>query len=219
MNGNTSTETSHVLRRLPILVVGLIVAALLAYSEEIHRQVVAAIALAEPVIRTLPVLGAVLFVMLAAFSAMLVFFSGLLLVPVGVQVWGPTGCFLLLWAGWFLGGVVTYSIGRYLGRPAVNWMLSDARIARYESRIPSGGSLLTAILAQLALPSDISGYFFGLLGFPARIYLGGLAIAELPYALGTVFLGNAFVEQQYVWLLAAAALGLVVLGVVWLRRR
>jgi hypothetical protein len=61
-----------------------IVAALLAYWEEIHRQVVTVIALAEPVIATSPVLG-VVFVLLAALSAMLVFFSGLLLVPYDMQ--------------------------------------------------------------------------------------------------------------------------------------
>ena len=61
-----------------------IVAAPLVYSEEIHRQVVTVIALAEPVIAKSPVLG-VVFVLLAALSAMLVFFSGLLLVPYDTQ--------------------------------------------------------------------------------------------------------------------------------------
>ena len=69
------------------------------------------------------------------------------------------------------------------------------------------------------LPSDISGYFFGLLGYRARVYLGSLALAELPYAFGTVYLGNAFVERQYVLLLVAASLGLVLFGFLWLRSR
>ncbi|MDH5255295.1 MAG: hypothetical protein OEW72_05200, partial [Gammaproteobacteria bacterium] len=78
MSSGTSTDLSRISRRLPLLIIGVVVAALLAYSEEIHQQVVRAIALAEPVIRSLPVLGTVLFVLLAALSAMLVFFSGLL---------------------------------------------------------------------------------------------------------------------------------------------
>lgn len=214
-----STHPSGYSRRLPLLIVGVVVAALLAYSEEIHQQVVRAIALAEPVIRSLPVLGTVIFVLLAALSAMLVFFSGLLLVPIGIQVWGPAGCFLLLWGGWFLGGVITYSIGRHFGRPVVLRMLSAKKIARYESRVPPASSFVAATLTQLVLPSDISGYFFGLLGYRARIYLGSLALAELPYAFGTVYLGNAFVERQYVLLLVAAALGMVILGLARLRRR
>ena len=145
-------------------------------------------------------LGAVLFVGLAALSAVLVFFSGVLLVPVGVQTWGEAGCFLLLWCGWVLGGLVTYSVGRHLGRPFVRRLLSAGAVARYEALIPAGGSFLTATLVQLAFPSDISGYFFGLLGYQARVYLGALVFAELPYALGTVYLGAAFLQRQY-WLL------------------
>jgi len=219
MSSGTNIDPPRISRRLPLLIIGVVVAALLAYSEEIHQQVVRAIALAEPVIRSMPVLGAVLFVVLAALSAMLVFFSGLLLVPIGIQVWGTAGTFLLLWAGWFLGGVVTYSIGRHFGRPVVLRMLSEEKMARYENRVPASSSFVAATLTQLVLPSDISGYFFGMLGYRARIYLGSLALAELPYALGTVYLGNAFVERQYVLLLVAAALGIVFLAVLWARSR
>lgn len=219
MSPGTSTDFSRISRRLPLLIIAVIVAALLTYSEEIHQQVVRAIALAEPVIRSLPILGTVIFVLLAALSAMLVFFSGLLLVPIGIQVWGPEGCFLLLWGGWFLGGLITYSIGRHFGRPMVLRMLSEEKMARYENRIPPASSFVAATLAQLALPSDISGYFFGLLGYRARVYLGSLALAELPYAFGTVYLGNAFVERQYVLLLAAATLGVVLFAVLWVRSR
>jgi len=219
MNSGTNTDPPRISRRLPLLIIAVVVAALLAYSEEIHQQVVRAIALAEPVIRSMPVLGAVLFVVLAALSAMLVFFSGLLLVPIGIQVWGTAGTFLLLWGGWFLGGVVTYSIGRHFGRPVVLRMLSEEKMARYENRVPASSSFVAATLTQLVLPSDISGYFFGMLGYRARIYLGSLALAELPYAFGTVYLGNAFVERQYVLLLVAAALGIVFFAVLWVRSR
>lgn len=219
MSSGTANDFSRVSRRLPLLIIGIVVAALLAYSEEIHQQVVQAIALAEPVIRSMPVLGAVLFVVLAALSAMLVFFSGLLLVPIGIQVWGPAGSFLLLWAGWFLGGVITYSIGRHFGRPVVLRMLSEEKMARYENRVPASSSFVAATLTQLALPSDISGYFFGLLGYRARLYLGSLALAELPYAFGTVYLGNAFVERQYFLLLGAAGLGILMVAVLWARSR
>jgi uncharacterized membrane protein YdjX (TVP38/TMEM64 family) len=218
MSAETGIGRSRLSRQLPLLIIGVIVAALLAYSEEIHRQVVTVIALAEPVIATSPLTGAVVFVLLAALSAMLVFFSGLLLVPIGIDAWGPLGCFVLLWSGWFLGGVITYSIGRRFGRPAVLRLVSAEKMARYENRIPQASSFLAALLTQLVLPSDISGYLFGLLGYRARVYFGSLALAELPYALGTVYLGTAFMERQYLLLLSIAAVGLLIFGIVWLRR-
>jgi uncharacterized membrane protein YdjX (TVP38/TMEM64 family) len=202
-----------------MLVAVVAVGGLLALSEELHGQFVAALAVADPLFARHTVLGALLFVGLAALSAILVFFSSVLLVPVGVQTWGAVGCFLLLWFGWFLGGLVTYSIGRHLGRPVVRRMLSDDEIARYEGLIPHGGSFFTAMLVQLAIPSDVSGYFFGLLGYQARVYLGALVFAEFPYALGTVFLGAAFIRRQYGLLLSAAAVATAVFIWIWRRRR
>lgn len=212
-------STSDISRRAGILIAILLVTGLLALSDTVHDQIVAALALAEPVIAQHRFLGALIFMGLAALSAMLVFFSGVLLVPIGVQTWGETGCFLLLWSGWCLGGLVTYSIGRGLKRPAVHLILRNGMIARYENRIPEGGSFATAVLVQLAVPSDVSGYFFGLLGYPLRVYLGALMLTEIPYALGTVFLGNAFMQKQYVLLLSVAAVALVALGLAWLRWR
>jgi uncharacterized membrane protein YdjX (TVP38/TMEM64 family) len=206
-------------RRAAVLVAVVAVAGLLALSEELHGQLVASLALADPLFARHTVTGALLFVGFAALSAILVFFSSVLLVPVGVRTWGATGCFLLLWCGWFLGGLVTYTIGRHLGRPVVRRMLSDDKFARYERFIPHSGSFLTATLVQLALPSDVSGYFFGLLGYQARVYLGALVCAELPYALGTVFLGSAFIRREYGLLLSASAVAIAVLVLLRQHRR
>lgn len=207
-------------RRVAILAGILALGGLLALSEGLHGQILAALEVIGSLFARRPVLGAFLFVGLSALSAVLVFFSGVLLVPAGMQTWGEVGCFLLLWCGWFLGGVVTYCTGRFLGRPAVRWMLSDRVIARYEGLIPRAGSISKATLIQLALPSDITGYFFGLLGYRANVYLVALALAELPYALGTVYLGSAFIQRQYELLLSAAVVAGAVFGLAaWHRRR
>jgi uncharacterized membrane protein YdjX (TVP38/TMEM64 family) len=212
-------SSSEISRRIGVVFAVLLVTGLLALSDTVHRQIVAGLALAEPVIAQHPVLGALIFMGLAALSAMLVFFSGVLLVPIGVQAWGETGCFFLLWSGWCLGGLFTYAIGRRLKRPALQRMLSGGMIDRYENRIPERGSFLTAVLVQLAVPSDVSGYFFGLLGYPLRVYFGALMLTEIPYALGTVFLGSALIQKQFVLLLSASGVALVVLGLAWLRWR
>lgn len=193
-------------RRAAVVAAVVSLGALLALSEELHARIVEAFALVEPLFARHPVAGAALFVLMAALSAAMVFFSAVLLVPVGIQTWGEAGCFLLLWCGWVLGGLVTYAVGRGLGRPIVRRLLSAGAIARCEAAVPAGGSFLTATLVQLALPSDVSGYFFGLLGYQVRVYLGALAVAELPYALGAVYLGSAFIRRQP-WLLLLAAVG------------
>ena len=78
----SSTEIS---RRAGILIIVLFVTGLLALSDTVHRQIVVGLALVEPVIAQHPVLGALIFMGLASLSAMLVFFSGVLLVPIGCK--------------------------------------------------------------------------------------------------------------------------------------
>ena len=196
-------------RRLVILLLAVVVAALLASSSELHRQIVALLELAAPIIAAHPVWGAVVFTAISALGAILVFVSSWLLVPLGVQAWGPVGCFLLLWAGWFVGGIVTYAVGRYLGRPMVRRLLPEPVITRYEGRIPVGGRFLPALLVTVSVPSDIAGYFFGLVKYPAGVYLGALAIGEIPYGLAAVFLTDAFLQRKLsLLLILAGAAGL-----------
>ncbi len=204
-------------RRAILVVLTLLLAGLAAWSADLHHQILRVVKLSEPVIASHPWGGALLFVGLSAISATVVFFSTVLLVPFGVQAWGEAGCFFLLWIGWFLGGVLTYTVGRQFGRPMVRWVLTPERAAVYEARIPSSHGFVPILLAQLALPSEAVGYLCGLLKVPPLIYLGALAIAELPVALGTVLLGTAFFHGQYVVLLSLALGGLLLLG--WLHWR
>ena len=184
----------------------------LSLSPRAHAAFVAVVHAITPFVAAFPIWGAVIFAALAALSSMLVFFSSVLIVPIGVVAWGPIGCALLLWAGWFTGGVVSYTIGRRLGRPVVRHFVAPDRFERYNRIIPRTAPLSTAFLLQLTLPSDVMGYVFGLAAYPRRKFYPALALAELPYAIGTVYAGTAFLEQNafVVMALGAAAIGVVV---------
>ena len=82
----------------------LALAALVASSSVVHEQFIAGLDFTGRLMVEHPVPGAVVFVLMSALSAMLMFFSSVLLVPIGIQAWGEAGCFLLLWAGWRRGG-------------------------------------------------------------------------------------------------------------------
>lgn len=206
-------------RRAAVVLAVVLLAGLVAWSAGLHQQIVRLVELSEPVIARHPVGGAFLFVALAALSAVLVFFSSILIVPFGAHVWGEAVCFLLLWAGWFLGGALTYMIGRRFGWPVVRWILSERVATEYRARIPRSRSFLPVLLVQLALPSEAVGYLCGLVHVPPAVYFAALAAAELPYALGTVLLGTAFFRREYAALLAVSVAGLVLLGWTRWRRR
>ena len=77
------------------------------------------------------------------------------------------------------------------------------------------------VLLQLALPSELPGYLFGLLRLRFTTYLAALALAEIPFAVGTVLVGESVVEQRGVTLLLLGAIGaaISVYALLQLRRR
>jgi uncharacterized membrane protein YdjX (TVP38/TMEM64 family) len=192
-----------------VLTAILAIALTLLLLPAIHDRLLRAIAGAGELIRHRPAAGMLTFVLLAALSAMLAFVSSAVLIPVAVHVWGPVTCALLLWAGWFLGGIAAYAVGRYLGRPIVERLVRPAAIARYERWARSGPSLVPILLLQLAVPSDVAGYVFGLVRCRFPVFLVALAAAEVPYALGAVYLGVSFLEGKVLSLMLVGFGGLL----------
>jgi uncharacterized membrane protein YdjX (TVP38/TMEM64 family) len=178
---------------LALLLAGLVFLSSSEAFQSTLRQLLDATA---PVISEHPFLGAVLFTLLSALSAMLAFFSSALLLPVALDAWGKAVCVLLLWVGWLLGGACAYGIARAWGRPLVRRLTSSRLLSRYEERISRHTSFGRVLLFQLAVPSEIPGYVLGLARYGLRRYLLVLALAELPYAVGAVYLGTSFLEQR-----------------------
>jgi len=190
-----------------ILVLGalIIIAGLIAGTETLLDKSHEIIMLVESAIIEYPVLGKLLFVLLALVSAMLAFFSSAVLAPIGVYTWGSVETFILLWIGWLLGGMFSFVVGRYLGRSVVSVLLGESRLASWETQVGRHTKFVHILLFQAAVPSEIPGYVLGILRYRFVLYLAALAITELPYALGTVFLGDSFLKGESVWFFAIGA--------------
>lgn len=208
-------------RRALALLLLLAAAALLLSVEPVHAVLLWLLAASEPVIVAHPVAGAVVFVLLSALTAMIVFFSAALLVPVAIYSWGPALTMLLLWLGWLLGGICAYAIGRGLGRPLVATVGATRLLAAWRERLPERLPFPLVLLVQLALPSEIPGYLFGLLRLRFSTYIAALALAEIPFVIGTVLVGDSVVQQRGWMLLVLGVLGagLSVYALLLLRRR
>jgi uncharacterized membrane protein YdjX (TVP38/TMEM64 family) len=189
----------------------LLVAVLLAIAafEPLHQAIAARLDAAGDWIANHRAAGAVLFVVLAATSAMVAFFSSSVLVPAALQVWSATACLAMLWCGWIAGGVASYLIARYLGRPVVLRLASARTLARYEATVTNAASFGLVLLFQLAVPSELPGYVFGMVGYRFLTYLAALAIAELPYAIATVYASSAFLHRQLVPLVVLVVLAAI----------
>ena len=185
--------------------------ALVTSFAELHAWLISLLPAAEAIIREQAVLGVVVFIVFAALSAMLAFVSSAVIVPVGVYVWGKAASLLLLWVGWILGGVTAYTLSRYFGRTVVQVLLPRPLIERYENLIPRRASFGFVLLLQLALPSEVPGYLLGLMRYHFWRYIAALALAELPYALATIYLGAGFIERR-TYLLIGVGIAVAVFG-------
>jgi uncharacterized membrane protein YdjX (TVP38/TMEM64 family) len=189
------------------LVAAAVVAAALLYADPLFRVLQSTLDWSAPVIRAHPVAGIGVFVVLSALSAMLAFFSSAALVPAAVIAWGAPPTAALLWAGWWLGGTLAYAVGRVLGKPLRQGRRVAAMVDAYRDRLRGRPGLGLIVLLQIALPSEVPGYLCGLLGVPLRTYALALAIAELPFAIGTVLLGDGLVRRNGPLLVAVAVVG------------
>jgi uncharacterized membrane protein YdjX (TVP38/TMEM64 family) len=191
---------------LALLAVALAVVTLLP---DLHGWLMGTLPTAEAIIRQQALLGMAIFVAFAALSAMLAFVSSAVIVPVGIYVWGKAATLLLLWVGWILGGFTAYTLSRYFGRPVVHALLPRAMFERYANIIPRRAPFRFVLLLQLALPSEVPGYLLGLMRYHFGRYIAALALAELPYAVATIYLGASFLERRtYVVIILGVLLAL-----------
>jgi uncharacterized membrane protein YdjX (TVP38/TMEM64 family) len=181
----------------------------LASSDSLHAFVLRVIEPAERIIVEHPVLGATLFIVFSALSAMVAFFSTAVITPVAVETWGAGPSIALLWIGWMLGGICAYGIGRTLGRPVVRALTSSDALERFENHISSRAPFGLVLLFQLAMPSEVPGYVLGVARYRFLKYVLILGIVELPFSIGTVQLGASFIEQRSWVLMAIGGAGIV----------
>ena len=200
-------------RRALVLLMLVVVVALLVSSHAVYDRLDALTATAAGYVATHSVSGMIVFLVLSTFSAMLAFFSTAVVVPVAVSAWGKVTTLLLLWIGWLAGGLISYLIGRYLGRGVVVRFIAEEKFKLYETQLRRIAGFPHILLLQLALPSEIPGYVLGTFRYDAKTYFGALAIAEFPFAFGAVFLGEGFLRGNVVLLIALSIAGI---GLSWL---
>lgn len=69
--------------------------------------------------------------------------------------------------------------------------------------------MVPMLMLQLAIPSDLASYVFGLVRCRFIIFAGALALAEVPYALGAVYLGASFLQARILPLLVLGLAGVL----------
>ncbi len=151
-----------------------------------------------------------IFIGLAVISTMLAAFSSIWLVPPAIILWGNSLTIFLLLVGWLIGATFSYTIGRYGGSPLVRKFVSAKQVSYYEHLISERLGIWIIFLFRLTLPSEIPGYVLGIARYPFAKYFLITFLAELPYAIFTIYAidsiinkkPEAFAIMAAIWLIA-----------------
>lgn len=197
------------------LLAALIVAvvALLWLSATLQAAFIEALALSKGFIDMHPVASRLAFIALAAFSAMLVLFSSVALVPIAVHAWGQGETLLLLMAGWFVGGNLAYGIGHRFGRRVTEYFVAAHTLDRYGHLLSAEMSVAEVTVLKLALPSEMPSFALGIVRYPLRKFVPVLLASELPFALWAVYLSAALLDDRRAAFVLVLLAGFVAIGV------
>ena len=101
---------------------------------------------------------------------------------------------------------IFWGIGRYLGRVVVARIVGEERLESFELRVNRNTRFIHIVLFQTMLPSEIPGYVLGSIRYRFIPFAIALGLVELPFAVGTIYIGDSFLQQRG-WLLVAVAAG------------
>jgi uncharacterized membrane protein YdjX (TVP38/TMEM64 family) len=219
MSRNSSSKPIHPLWFWLALGAATVLFSLLLYSQTFRDTVESAVLWAKEMMSTNAVLGAVVFFLFAALSAMLAFTSSAALVPSANLVWGKLVTFLLLWGGWVTGAMISFGIGN-VARPLLNRIGYKDSLKKYQQLLSKHMRFWLVLVFCLAVPSEIPGLLFGGIHYSFLKFLAAVAIAESIYALGLVIAGESLVAARPFPLLATVGvLIMIVAGAGWLLRK
>ncbi|MBW8173387.1 TVP38/TMEM64 family protein [Ornithinimicrobium sp. Arc0846-15] len=150
------------------------------------------------------VLGYALLVLVPTPSSLLTILGGALF-----GIWWGT---LLVWAGAVLGAIGGYFIGRRIGRPAIDRLLSGRLREADEFLLRHGLLAVLAVRLIPIFPFTPVNYASGLLGVRWRDYLVGTTVGIVPGALAYASLGASGADPRGIAYGVGALIALAVLG-------
>ncbi|HBH71420.1 MAG: putative membrane protein [Parcubacteria group bacterium GW2011_GWC1_42_11] len=178
-------------RRLVVfLSLAVIIALLFWYSSVLQNSFYVIADLLKELAIQNKLLAIFVFILTSALAALVSPLTNIPLVPIATLIWGPIPTIIYLLFGWFIGDIIAYIIGRYLGYKAVSYFVSTEKLDDWSSMVKKRATFSTALLLRIALPAEL-GYAFGIIRYPAGIYIIITFLSELPFAIISAYASEA----------------------------
>lgn len=177
-------------RVIVFICVAIIIAFLFWYSSVLQETFYAIADYLKVLAAQNEVLAIFVFVLTSALAALISPLTNIPLVPIATLIWGPVPTIMFLIGGWLIGDILAYLVGRYLGHKVVAYFVSTEKLDNWSNVVKKRTSFSTALLLRVALPAEL-GYAFGIIRYPASLYIIITFLAELPFAVISTFASEA----------------------------
>jgi len=157
------------------------------------------------------VLAALIFIGLAALSAILPPLATITFLPPVLLVWPKDVIVIFTMIGWLIGGIIGYTIFRFVARPVLEKFFSFEKIDFFVASLPKNLNLGLALLFRLVAPGEIATYTLGLIKYPFGYFLLVTLLGELPSALTYIYGAHEFLSKQIGWSILIFSLGFLLL--------
>lgn len=130
-------------------------------------------------------LGLGVFVVTSAVAVIAPVLTNLPLVPLAVLAWGPAWTATLLLAGWVIGSMLSFQIGRHARAPLLRRFPSVMRHAQIDRLIHPRHRLVSLVMLRMTFPVDVLSYALGLFSPATTVWQTVLstALGGAPFAL------------------------------------
>lgn len=207
-------------RKLASIFVFVLLVAVFWYSAKMQALLYDALFYIENYFQNHVVLGVFLFIGLAAVSALASPFSSVPLVPVAILMWGSVLSIVFLVVGWLLGHIASYLIGYYASYSVVKSLIPFDKLNDYLKRFSPKSEFLLVLLFRMSMPAELPGYVLGIVRYNFWKYFIATFIAEFPFAILTVYGGDAFMRKDAIVLIGVVIIGVaIVLTMLYLFRQ
>lgn len=133
------------------------------------------------------------------------------LIPLASAMFGPFLTGVLSMIGWTIGGVIAFTIARYLGRPIIKYFISLEKLDQKVAHIPLKGRFLMLILLRITMPVDVISYAAGFskaIGFWEFTLATVIGVSWFSFAFA--YLGDALFEGNLLVLIEVGAISALV---------
>lgn len=159
------------------------------------------------------------FVLLQVLQVVITPISHVVVGLAGGFMFGPSWGSVYNWLGRFVGTMIAFSLGRYVGRPLLHRLVRQETLEKYDGIWDKSASVLFLMYFLPAFPDDELSYIVGASRMPIRTFAAVAGFGVIGGSAVPAYVGSGADLKSPTFVLLLAVSVLAFFAYVWIRQR